>query len=118
MSIVVIMEDDDVIRGLLARLVESRGYEVQAFEDAQPALDAVDFCAVDLIVTDLRMPLPGDKAVAQIRERGIETPVLFLTGELLSETREASMMALGKCRVMPKPFRIKELLGTIDEMLL
>ena len=118
MSIIVIMEDDDIIRGLLTRLVASLGDEVLAFEDAQLALDAVDFQAVDLIVTDLRMPMPGDQAVAQLRAKGIQLPVIFLTGEFLSESHLASLIALDNCRVMAKPFRLKELIGAMDEMLL
>ena len=111
------MEDDDVVRNLLVRLVQSRGDEVLAFEDAQLALDAVDFNEVDLVLTDLNMPTPGDKAVRQIRQEGIQTPVILLTGQSLSNTYRESFTALGKCRIVAKPFRLRELLVTIEEMM-
>ena len=117
MAVIVIMEDDDIIRGLLTRLVQSRGDEAHAFEDGQPALDAMDFGAVDLVITDLRMPLRGDEVVDRLRAQNIQTPVLFLTGELLNDTHHAELIGLGNCQIMSKPFRIKELLATVDEIL-
>ncbi|MDP6038249.1 MAG: response regulator, partial [Candidatus Latescibacteria bacterium] len=114
---IVVMEDDDVVRGLLVKLVKSRGDEALAFEDAQLALDAVDFGAVDLVLTDLNMPTPGDKAVRQIRAEGIQTPVIMLTGQLLPDAYRESLVALGECRIMAKPFRLRELLAAMDDMM-
>ena len=43
MATIVVMDDDDFVRGVLVRVLKMHGYTVLAFPDARPALDTVDF---------------------------------------------------------------------------
>ena len=59
MATILIMEDDALARALLVRLLTGAGHLPIAYADAAPALEAVDFNTIDLIITDLHMPLRG-----------------------------------------------------------
>ena len=70
MAKLVVLDDDDSLRKAMVLALEREGHEVQDFEDASPALDEVDFDEVDLVVSDLVMPTPGDQFIipfAQLR---------------------------------------------------
>ena len=69
MASIVVMEDDGVVRGLVLRVLEMKGHEVRAFEDAKPTLVSVDFGAVEVVVTDLKMPTRVEEAIAGQRAK-------------------------------------------------
>ena len=53
MASVAVIEDDNIVRDLVVRALETRAYTVLPFEDAQPFLDTDNY-ELDLIITDLR----------------------------------------------------------------
>ena len=60
MAKIVVMDDEASVRGVLQRALQMDRHEVRAFEDATLALEEVDFNEIDLVITDLVMPTPGD----------------------------------------------------------
>ena len=60
MAKIVVMDDEASVRGVLQRALQMDRHEVLAFEDATLALEEVDFNEIDLVITDLVMPTPGD----------------------------------------------------------
>ena len=92
---VALADDQALVRAGLRALLERRGVEV-AFEaeDGQGLLDALQLQAVDVVLSDVRMPgLDGIAAVRRMRETGDPTPVLLLTtfddADQLLQAREA-----------------------------
>ncbi len=78
---VALVDDDDLFRESLGLNLADEGYEVISFDRGEPALD---FFAqggqVDIVLLDWRMPkLDGIDVLRQMRSRGIELPVIFLT---------------------------------------
>ena len=63
-------------------LSEMKGHTVYVFEDAQPALEEIDFDTVDLVITDLTMPTPGEKVIRTIRERGSQVHITVMAGHI------------------------------------
>ena len=116
MARIVVMDDEEGVRHVLARALELQGHEVLEFEDARPALDEVNFKAVDLVVTDLQMPTTGDQVIRELKERGVDVPVMVLSGHLDNEKADA-LRALGVRRVMSKPFDLFGLLEAVEECL-
>ena len=92
--------------------LEMEGHKVQAFEDAKPALESVDFGAVDLVVTDLKMPTRGEEAIRIIRERGCQVPILVMSGEV-DEARVCELEALGVTEIVRKPFELRSFLALV-----
>ena len=79
---VLVVDDEEGVRRFVARVLSNAGYEVQVASGGTEALEAADRGNVfDLVVTDVRMPsMSGPRFVAQLRQQGIESKILFLTG--------------------------------------
>ena len=79
---ILVVDDDDSIRRLVARLLIRAGYEVESACDADDALET--FCSnekFDLVVSDVRMPgISGPQLVEKLRRLEPEVKVLYLTG--------------------------------------
>lgn len=78
---IALVDDDDLFRESLGLNLADEGYEVVSFDRGEPALD---FFAkggqVDIVLLDWRMPkMDGIDVLRQMRARGIEVPVIFLT---------------------------------------
>ena len=116
MATVLIMEDDALARELLVRLLTCEGHRPIAYADAAPALEAVDFDTIDLIITDLHMPLRGDAAIQLLRARGIATPIILLSG-YLEGGEDERLLALGASWILAKPYEIEVLLEAVRELL-
>ncbi len=77
---ILIAEDDKQIQKAYTRLL--RGHELRICDDARDALALIDGgLAPDIIISDLEMPLMrGDTFCAALRERGIKTPFMLVSG--------------------------------------
>ncbi|MCZ6634712.1 MAG: response regulator [bacterium] len=116
MARIVVMDDDAAVRDTVEAALKRDGHEVQVFEDAAPALDEVDFDEVDLVVSDLVMPTPGDQFMLVLQYDGIEVPVVIISANL-NEERVDYLKELGAKAVLEKPFEIKELLDIVKAAL-
>jgi len=78
---IALVDDDDLFRESLSLNLGDEGYEVLTFDRGEPALDF--FAAggsVDIVLLDWRMPkMDGIDVLRQMRARGIDAPVIFLT---------------------------------------
>lgn len=111
-----IVDDDERIRGLLQKFLVRSGFLVTSARDAAHArrlLAGLDF---DLIVLDVMMP--GDDGITLTRElrRRLSTPILLLTAKGDTADRIAGLEA-GADDYLPKPFEPKELLLRINAIL-
>ena len=116
MDTVVVIEDEAAVRKIVADLLEQNGYKVLSFSDAEPALHAVNFDTIDLIITDLAMPTRGEEAILTLRSSGITAPIIVLSGAL-TDGEAVSLQAIGVNHVLPKPFKMKTLLDTVQWLL-
>ena len=111
-----IVDDDERIRGLLQKFLIRNGFLVSAARDAAHArriLSGLDF---DLIVLDVMMPgEDGISLTRGIRETS-STPILLLTARAETEDRIAGLEA-GADDYLAKPFEPKELLLRINAIL-
>ena len=108
-----VVDDEDAIRRTMKRILESAGYTVIEAGSAENALRicAAYSDAIDLLVTDLRMPaMDGRELARRARELRPELPVLVVTG-LLDDA------PLPSDEVLPKPFSPGSLLRRVDELL-
>lgn len=81
---VLLAEDEKRMNRALCELLRQEGYDVDAFENGEDALFAIESGIYDLIVLDVMMPGMNGYAVAkQTRKVGIRTPILMLTAEMI-----------------------------------
>ena len=78
---IIVVDDDDLFRESLQQNLTDAGFEVTGFNDGRPAID--HFLAggtADLILLDWKMPgMNGIQVLRELREKGLEIPVIFLT---------------------------------------
>ena len=112
-----IVDDDERIRGLLRKFLARNGFLVSIARDAAHARRILSGLEFDLIVMDVMMP--GEDGVAltrSLRETEIATPVLLLTAKGDTDDRISGLEA-GADDYLPKPFEPKELLLRINAIL-
>ena len=109
---VLLVEDEDVIRTALRRLLERNGYGVSEAGSVQEASDQFDLDGFDAIISDLRLPgLPGTELIKRT-----PTPVLIMTS--YASLRSAiDSMKVGAVDYIAKPFEHEELLSTLERVL-
>ncbi|MEP1216665.1 MAG: response regulator [Marinobacter sp.] len=83
---ILLAEDNDVNRRLVSLLVARTGAELVNVNNGAEALDLALRESFDLILMDIQMPvMNGRDATAAIREAGLNTPVIALTANVMSE---------------------------------
>ncbi len=113
---ILIVDDDERIRGLLQKYLVRNGFLVSAARDAAHARRILSGLEFDLIVLDVMMP--GEDGVALCRDlrQSLGTPILLLTAKSETEDRIAGLEA-GADDYLSKPFEPKELLLRINAIL-
>ena len=109
-------DDNADMRDYVRRLLEGRGYEVEAVADGRAALEAIRRAPPDLVLSDVMMPeLDGFGLLAAIRgdERLRGIPVLLLSARAGEEARVEGVSA-GADDYLTKPFSAQELIARVD----
>ena len=112
-----VVDDDDGVRRVVAAILEDEGYEVVTASEAAEALSILSDSAVALVVSDLKMPgQDGLWLLRQIRPRYEETEVILLTG--YGEV-DSAVEALkdGAADYLRKPVRVNELSAAVVKAL-
>ncbi len=112
------IEDDRVLRETTAAFLESEGFEVKTAEDGRAGFELGCRIKADLIITDLMLPgLNGLEICGKLREKGVDTPIIMLTGRKKDEIDKVMGLELGADDYMIKPFGQRELLARIHAVL-
>ena len=91
---VLVVDDEEFVRESLVDLLDSDDYRARAAPNGKAALELVEKESFHLIVTDLQMPEgDGMSLLAGVRERGLDTPVVLLTGVGTVKDAVAAMKA-------------------------
>jgi CheY-like chemotaxis protein len=107
-------------RILIERVLSTRGYRCICASNGREALDLLDHQQVDLILTDLSMPvLDGYRATQLIRARPgmAKIPIVAVTAFALNDEGEAARQ-IGCTEYLTKPFKPRQLLEVVDRLLL
>ena len=114
---ILVVEDEQDLNRILAKTLTAEGYSVDACFDGVEALDYLEGAEYDAIVLDVMMPrMDGFSLLAQMRESGNETPVIFLTAKDSVPDRVRGLDA-GADDYLVKPFDIVELIARVESVL-
>ncbi|MFO7724801.1 MAG: response regulator, partial [Oceanipulchritudo sp.] len=115
---ILIVDDDQGFGDLLKGVFEHAGYAVHLCLNAEAALDLMDREPVDLLVTDQRLPgrLNGTDLIRGFREKGLEIPVIVISGYLDNDAIRG-LIRDGVEGVFIKPLNIFSLLKKASEVL-
>lgn len=116
---VLLVEDEDALRRMIATLLSTRGYRVTAAASPEEALLRVHEASgqFELIISDLVMPgMSGRDMVDRIREGWPGLPVLFISG-YAGDTVLDPVVSGERVAFLAKPFTLDELLDRVRSML-
>jgi DNA-binding response OmpR family regulator len=114
---ILVVEDDDLLRGALVRGLREEGFVVEAVVSGTDAIERVEAIAPDGLVIDIGLPDTDGRDLCQaLRARGIQTPVLFLTARDALVDRIAGFDAGGDDYIT-KPFAFVELVARLQAVL-
>jgi DNA-binding response OmpR family regulator len=112
-----IVDDDAEMRALLAEYFRRLGFDVAEKESGAAALQTVASDRFDCFILDVAMPeMSGIELLKKMRDRGIDTPTLFLTAHDLIDDKVAGFEA-GADDYLAKPFSPRELEYRIEALL-
>ena len=112
-----IVDDEDNLRSMLAAALRHHGFEVSAVANGRDALAAIAATTPDLVVLDVMLPdLDGFEVCRRLRADGDRTPVLFLTARDATEDKVRGL-TLGGDDYLQKPFSLDELVARVGAVL-
>jgi two-component system phosphate regulon response regulator OmpR len=111
-----IIDDDERIRGLLRKFLARHGFLVSVARDAEHARRVLSGLEFDMIVMDVMMPGEDGVALTRSLRETLATPILLLTAKGETEDRIDGLEA-GADDYLAKPFEPKELLLRINAVL-
>lgn len=115
-SKVLIVDDGETNRKLVRLMLEKHGIETATAADGREGVDAILENNFDLVLMDMQMPvLDGIAATRELRERGVETPILALTANAMRVDRQQCLDA-GCDGYLTKPFQTRQLLETMQDV--
>jgi len=116
-AVVLVVEDEDVVRGLVHQVLAGDGHEVLLAAGADEALALADGRRIDVLLTDLTMPgLGGRELAGRLRAATPELKVVFMSG--FADDGAYSPDALPpRTAFLQKPFTFAGLTGIVRELL-
>ncbi len=115
MTRILLAEDDDSLRGFLARALERAGFEVVACADGEEALSHLDE-PWDLLLTDIVMPgVDGIEVARQAAARQPDLRIMFITG-FAAVALSAKDTAPAGSKVLSKPIHLREIVAEVERM--
>ncbi|PYT47900.1 MAG: DNA-binding response regulator [Acidobacteria bacterium] len=110
---ILLVEDERKVASFIARALRENTYAVDVAETGRKALELGADVPYDAILLDVRLPdLSGIEVCRELRQQGIEVPVLMLTARGLVEQRVEGLDA-GADDYLTKPFVLAELLARV-----
>jgi len=112
---ILLAEDDEAMRGYLARALTRNGYEVATAETGRAALDLLESGTFDLLLTDIVMPEMDGIELAQKAQALPQPPkVMFITG--FAAVALHANEAMPEARLLSKPFHLRDLVAQVDSI--
>lgn len=113
---VLVVEDARDMNVLIVKILKKAGYSVDGCYDGEEALEYLAGAEYDAILLDIMLPkLDGYGVLKRLRDKGTETPVMFLTAKDAVADRVKGL-DLGADDYLVKPFDFDELLARIRTM--
>ena len=114
---ILVVDDEQSMLFMVRRLMEVMGYTVCEAGSAEAALQALEHTAVDLVITDLRMPgMDGLTLAKQLLKADPDRPVLMMTAYAdLDSARRA--IGVGIYEYFTKPFAVSDVVAGVRRAL-
>jgi DNA-binding NtrC family response regulator len=120
MPAVLLLEDNEAYRALMADVLTLAGFEVCAAPDGRHVAEILRARRIDLVITDLVMPeRDGIETITDLHYSHPRLPVIAISGDMPLNRDLYLRLAekLGAARVLAKPFKMDQLIAAAREAL-
>lgn len=120
MAHILVIDDDDTLRGAIVAFLQSSGHEVHEANDGKKALTLFEATPVDLVITDINMPeMDGIEIILKFGSTWPDIPVIAMSGGglLPKEMLLDQAGLLGATQSISKPFDLLDLLEIVERAL-
>jgi DNA-binding response OmpR family regulator/HPt (histidine-containing phosphotransfer) domain-containing protein len=114
---ILVIEDDLLTSQTISAMLSNHRYAVEVANDGQAGWDLIESFEYDLIILDVNLPqLDGISVCRRIRKKGLQIPIMLLTGSNSSHEKAIGLDA-GADDYMGKPFEEEELVARVRALL-
>ena len=114
---ILLAEDDDALRRFLKKALEQAGHEVIDFADGEAAWEVLQETPVDLLLTDIVMPImDGVELARRAAEKYPGLRIMFITGFAAVALNPESGAPEG-AQVISKPFHLRQLVNEVERLM-
>lgn len=114
---ILLVDDDEILRELVAEALIMSGYEVVCAEDGEAGWNSLSRVEFDLLITDHNMPrLSGFDLINRLKSKPSQPRTIMITGYLPFQFMEVAN-TFPFCEVLAKPFSLEELLQKVHNSL-
>jgi two-component system cell cycle sensor histidine kinase/response regulator CckA len=115
---ILVVDDEQQVREIMSRVLESCGYEVISAEDGRDALNRfADGAGIDLVILDMMMPgMGGRECLAHLRRKSTGVRVLITTG-YTSDGSAQELLHEGALGIVEKPLDLKSFAEKVQNIL-
>ena len=119
MATILLIDDDELLRGALVQSLVNAGHKVIEASDGRQGCELARSMSVDLVLTDLVMPVQeGVETIMTLRRERPRLPVIAMSGGVTNSKLYLDIAGkIGAKRMLPKPFMPKTLIILVDQVL-
>jgi DNA-binding response OmpR family regulator len=117
---ILVIDDDSMTLEVLRKILEAEGYKVVTAMDGQKGLDAFHQTSIDLVITDLVMPVKdGLRTIMELRKEDQNVPIIAISagGAIAKERYLTVAQYLDNIIAIPKPLKRKEIIEMVKKLL-
>jgi len=117
---ILIIDDEEMIRRILRRMLETEGFEVADAPDGRVGMRLQRESPADLVITDLIMPeKEGLETIKELREEFPQVKIIAISGGgwIAADPYLVTAKRIGADRTLAKPMERKSLLAAVRELL-
>ena len=120
MGKVLIIDDEPYILLMLKKMLEKAGYEVDLASNGKEGMELFEKESTDLVITDIIMPdKEGLEIILEMKKKRPDLKIIAISGggRISPESYLECAAHFGASRVFQKPFKQKELVSAVNELI-
>lgn len=111
-GVVLVVDDEELIRGMLINILNREGYRVMAAASGMDAIEILRSNKIMMVLSDIIMPeMDGFELLSYVKEYDMSIPVILISGR--NEYSRDDIIATGADDFIPKPFHNTEILARV-----
>lgn len=119
MANILLIDDDEPLRGALRLALMNAGHSVVEASDGRQGVELARGMSVDIVITDLVMPVQeGVETILTLRRERPTLPIIAMSGGVTNSGLYLGIAGkIGASRMLPKPFTPRALIALVDQVL-